>query len=240
MKINLNVFLYATSSITAEEFCENREVEFSRLVYETVSYSKILCDRISMMPSKENKKDLNFPNYKSNVVHKNGTLHDLARIELENSLFQSLLSSSLLQTFYLCGCNSRQLSLLAAQLSGAVFSLHKSSMLKQLSLQKKLVQNLSASNNKCEKLNIRALASTMILFIVDENTSKNNNLIFQSSNFSNDFKNAIEKAMTSNNTLPFNSVLFPQRSLSSKLVNNYCQANIVNNRDVSSEIDKSQ
>ncbi|CAL1261657.1 unnamed protein product [Larinioides sclopetarius] len=221
MKTKLNAFLYATSSITAEEFCTNQEVEFSRLIYETALSSKVLCDRISAMSYDNNNSKLrkNAMNYTNEIGNK------MVSTAFQNTLYRSLLSSKILRTFLLCDCSPNQLSCLAERLSEAITGFYKPGLFTQLSLTKRLIQDLRMSNNKCETLNVQALISTVTNFMANA-TILNTNDSFSQKNFSEDFRKAIEKAMINNSFNPSALTLLPQNNTKIKNEINYCQTNI--------------
>ncbi|KAF8784854.1 hypothetical protein HNY73_010470 [Argiope bruennichi] len=224
MKTKLNAFLYATSSITAEEFCTNQEVEFSRLIYETALSSKILCDRISAMSFHNN----NFKLHKNVMNYTNEIRNQMDSTVFQKFLYRSLLSSMILKKFHLCNCSPSQLSLLAERLSEAITGFYKPGMFKQLSLTKRLIQDLRMSNNKCETLNIQALVSTVLLCMTNATILKTIDS-FSQEDFSEDFRRVIEKAII-NNTFIVPSLTLSQKNITG-IINeiNYCQINIENN-----------
>ncbi|GBL75262.1 hypothetical protein AVEN_194491-1 [Araneus ventricosus] len=222
MKTKLNAFLYATSSITAEEFCTNQEVEFSRLIYETALSSKVLCDRISAMSSDNNISKL----HKNTMNYKNEIRNKMVSTAFQNSLYRSLLSSAILRTFHLCDCSPNQLSLLAERLSEAITGFYKPGLFTQFSLAKKLIQDLRMSNNKCETLNVQALISTVTHFMANATILKANDS-FSQKNFGEDFRKVIEKAMINNSFILTPVTLLPQNNITGiRNEINYCQTNI--------------
>ncbi|GFR29216.1 uncharacterized protein TNCT_429781 [Trichonephila clavata] len=230
MKANLNPIPYVISSITAEEFCQNKDIEFSRLVYETVSASKILCDKVAK----------NFDIYYTtfNLTMYRDKMNPLKEIPngLVNKTFETTLydalSSSILQTFYLCECNRKQLSQLAQQLSEVVLGPNNSDSSKRISLKKIITEELSISSIKCAKLNLRNIAFRIAHFIKTEGILRNNNINSHMSYFRDNFKRIFELTTVDFGGLSSGVNSFPLNDTRS--IFNYCQTDIFNKKHSSS------
>ncbi|GFU21692.1 uncharacterized protein NPIL_15041 [Nephila pilipes] len=232
LKINLNPIFYVTSSIIAKEFCQNKEIEFSRLVYETMSISKLLCDKVKKALYYDYKTIFNFSVFENDTNNLNNEIqNDLVNNAFEKSLYDSL--SPILQTFYLCECHQNQLSQLAHYLSEVVFGLNESDSSKRISLVRIIVEELSITNNKCSKLNVRNLALRMAHFVKKENILRNNVRNSPIPNFRNYFKKAIEKAKINFGDLSSDAKSFPSNDIRTKDRFNYCQTANLNNEYLS-------
>ncbi|GFY37661.1 uncharacterized protein TNIN_278971 [Trichonephila inaurata madagascariensis] len=226
MKANLNPVPYVISSITAEEFCQNKDIEFSRLVYETVSASKILCDKVAKTYDIDYR-TLNLTMYRDKINLLKEIPNGLVSNTFETTLYDAL-SSSILQTFYLCECNRKELSQLAQQLSEAILGLNNSDSSKRISLKKIITEELSISNNKCAKLNLRNIAFRIAHFSKTEGILRNNDINSHISNFRDNFKRIFEFTKVDSGGLSSGVNSFPLND--TRAIFNYCQTDIFNKK----------